>query len=259
MKKLDKRVAVVTGGGSGIGAASARAFAAQGVAVAIVGRTPDKLNRVAEAVVSEGGTAMTVPADLFDADAPKTVIDTVAAAWGRIDYLVNCAAAIDHKNVEDATVQLFDEHMAVNVRAPYFLVQNALPFLRESDCASVVNISSSSAMLTIPGQSMYGTSKAAIQYLTKSFAAELAPKIRFNCIAPGPIDTPIHLVWAGNDVAGAYARMTKELPLARMGRPEEVAAWVVWLCSDKSSFVTGNIIAVDGGQTLPGALSKICD
>ena len=112
-------------------------------------------------------------------------------------------------------------------------------------------------MLAIPGQSMYGTSKAAIQYLTKSFAAELAPDVRVNCIAPGPIDTPIHLVWAGDDVAGAYARMTSELPLARMGKPEEVAAWIVWLCSDMSGFVTGNIVAVDGGQTLPGALSKI--
>jgi 3-oxoacyl-[acyl-carrier protein] reductase len=124
-------------------------------------------------------------------------------------------------------------------------------------CASVVNIASSSGSLAIPGQSMYGTSKCAIGYLTKSLAAELAPDIRVNCIAPGPVDTPIHKTWAGDHVEEAYERMTSELPLKRMGTAEELAAWIVWLCSEQSGFVTGTVIPVDGGQTLPGALSRI--
>jgi NAD(P)-dependent dehydrogenase (short-subunit alcohol dehydrogenase family) len=105
---------------------------------------------------------------------------------------------------------------------------------------------------------MYGSSKAALEYLTRSLAAELAPVgIRVNCIAPGPVDTPIHLTWAGDDVKGAYERMKKEVPLGRMGTADELAAWITWLASPEAAWVTGVVIAVDGGQVLPGALSRI--
>jgi NAD(P)-dependent dehydrogenase (short-subunit alcohol dehydrogenase family) len=105
---------------------------------------------------------------------------------------------------------------------------------------------------------MYGTSKAALEYQTRSLAAELAPMgICVNAIAPGPVDTPIHLTWAGDDVAGAYERMTKELPLGRMGTADELARWIVWLAGPAARWVTGAVIPVDGGQTLPGALSRI--
>jgi len=101
-------------------------------------------------------------------------------------------------------------------------------------------------------------SKCALEYQTRSLAAELAPLgIRVNAIAPGPVDTPIHLSWAGDDVAGAYERMRKELPLGRMGTADELADWIVWLASPSASWVTGTVIPVDGGQVLPGALSRI--
>jgi NAD(P)-dependent dehydrogenase (short-subunit alcohol dehydrogenase family) len=173
--------------------------------------------------------------------------------------LVNNAAAIKHLPIAEANRELFEEHLSVNVLAPYFLIQAALPLLYQSDSGVVINISSSSGSLAIPGQSMYGTSKAAIEYLTCSLAAELAPHIRVNAIAPGPVDTPIHLSWAGDDVEGAYQRMKSELPLKRMGTAAELAKWIVWLASEDASFVTGVVIPVDGGQTLPGALSKIVD
>lgn len=250
-------VAIVTGGGSGIGAAAALRFAQQGTAVALVGRRKEQLADVVRCISAQRGSALSISEDLADADAPARIVDQTIAEWGRIDYIVNNAAFIDHKSIELATKELFDMHMAVNVRAPYLLIQQALAYLRCSPCASVVNIASSSGSLAIPGQSMYGTSKCAIGYLTKSLAAELAPDIRVNCIAPGPVDTPIHKAWAGDHVEEAYARMTNELPLKRMGTAQELAAWIVWLCSEQSAFVTGTVIPVDGGQTLPGALSRI--
>jgi NAD(P)-dependent dehydrogenase (short-subunit alcohol dehydrogenase family) len=253
-----KRVALITGGGTGIGAAAAKKFAGQETAVALVGRRSGPLEEMAQQIRSSGGEAMAIPADLGDPTAPLRIVEAVVSAWGRLDVLVNNAAAIKHLPIERATLEIFEQHMAVNVRAPYFLTQAALPCLRRSDSPAVINITSSSGSLAIPGQCMYGTSKAALEYQTRSLAAELAPLgIRVNAIAPGPVDTPIHLTWAGDDVAGAYERMAREVPLGRMGLAEELAAWIVWLAGPDASWVTGVVIAVDGGQTLPGATSKI--
>jgi NAD(P)-dependent dehydrogenase (short-subunit alcohol dehydrogenase family) len=257
MARID-RVVLITGGGTGIGAAAAKRFASQNTAVAVVGRRSAPLEVTVREIRSSGGEAMAVPADLEDREAPSRIVQAVVDAWGRLDVLVNNAAAIQHLPVERATLEVFDQHMAVNVRAPYFLTQAALPHLRRSNSAVIINISSSSGSLAIPGQCMYGTSKAALEFMTRSLAAELAPLgIRVNAIAPGPVDTPIHLVWAGDDVAGAYERMAREVPLGRMGFAEELAAWIVWLAGPDASWVTGVVIAVDGGQTLPGAASKI--
>jgi NAD(P)-dependent dehydrogenase (short-subunit alcohol dehydrogenase family) len=253
-----ERVALVTGGGTGIGAAAARRFALQGTAVAVVGRRPEPLNDVVRSIQAEGGRAVAIPADLAGPAEPERIIEAAVKEWGRLDILVNNAAAIKHLPIQQASLGVFDQHFAVNVRAPYFLIQAALPHLCRSDSAAVINISSSSGSLAIPGQSMYGSSKAALEYLTRSLAAELAPAgIRVNAIAPGPVDTPIHLTWAGDDVAGAYERMTREVPLGRMGTADELAQWIVWLASPGASWVTGVIIPVDGGQTLPGGTSRI--
>ncbi len=255
-----QRVALITGGGTGIGAAAARLFAENDTAVVVVGRRPGPLADTVKSVQEKGGQALAVSADLADPQAPQRIIECVVNAFGRLDVLVNNAAAIQHLPIEQATQELFDMHMAVNVRAPYFLIQAALPYLKHSPSPVVINISSSSGSLAIPNQAMYGSSKAALEYLTRSLAAELAPLgIRVNAIAPGPTDTPIHRTWAGDDVAGAYERMKKEVPLRRMGTAEELGAWIVWLAGPAASWVTGVVIPVDGGQVLPGALSKIAN
>ena len=252
------RVALITGGGTGIGAAAAKRFAAQGTAVALVGRRPEPLDETADMIRNAGGEALAIPADLGNPVTPPRIVAVVVETWGRLDVLVNNAAAIKHLPIDQATLEVFDEHMAVNVRAPYFLTQAALPYLRQSGSGAVINISSSSGSLSIPAQCMYGTSKAALEYQTRSLAAELAPLgVRVNAIAPGPVDTPIHLTWAGDDVAGAYERMAREVPMGRMGTADELAAWIVWLASPEAAWVTGVVIPVDGGQTLPGAASKI--
>jgi meso-butanediol dehydrogenase / (S,S)-butanediol dehydrogenase / diacetyl reductase len=258
MMVANNRVALITGGGSGIGAAAARIFSKNGTFVAVVGRRKEQLDETVNAVRAAGGQALAISADLCDPAAPARIVDLVAKEWGRIDVLVNNAAAIKHQPIAKATLDNFDFHVAVNIRAPYFLTQAALPYLCKSENAAVINISSASGSLAIPGQSMYGMTKAALEYLTRSLAAELAPlHIRVNAIAPGAADTPIHIAWAGDKVAEAYETMKKEIPLGRMGTAEELAAWIVMLAGPDASWVTGVVIPVDGGQALPGAMSKI--
>ncbi len=144
----------------------------------------------------------------------------------------------------------FNEHVATNVRGPYFLIQAALPDLTASPVKSVVNISSSSGTMHLSGQSVYGMTKAALNYLTISLAGELAPAgIRVNGIGPGPIDTPIHATWA-DDLEAAYLWLAEQVPLGRIGLPGEVARWITFLLSPISSFMTGAVIPLDGGQVI---------
>jgi NAD(P)-dependent dehydrogenase (short-subunit alcohol dehydrogenase family) len=257
MEKQD-RVVLITGGGTGIGAAAALQFGREGTSVAIVGRRKQPLEDIVNKIKTYGGSAVGIQADLANFNELKNIVYSVIESYGRLDVLINNAAAIKHLPVDKATIDIFNDHIAVNVSAPYFLTQYALPYLKKSKTPAIINISSSSGSLAIPGQCMYGMSKAAIEYQTRSLAAELAPfGIRVNAIAPGPVDTPIHFSWAGDDIAGAYERMKKEVPLGRMGTAEELGAWIVWLASPASAWVTGVVIPVDGGQVLPGALSRI--
>ncbi len=252
-----ERVALVTGGGTGIGAAIARRLAAAGSAVALVGRRPQPLEETAAAIRGGGGTALAIPADLEDPAVPAAIVGQVTDAWNRLDVLINNAAVIRNLPLEEMTVPIFDQHLAVNIRAPFLLVQAALPWLRASPAPAIVNISSSSASLAIPGQAAYGLTKAALEYLTRSYAAELAPwRIRVNCIAPGPIDTPIHLTWAA-DMATAYEALRGASPLGLIGEPDDIARWAEHLADPHETFVTGAVLHIDAGQTLNGWASAI--
>jgi NAD(P)-dependent dehydrogenase (short-subunit alcohol dehydrogenase family) len=239
-------VAIVTGGGTGIGAATARLLAHEGLEVVIVGRRPELLAEVA----ASSSAITAIPADLGEADAPRRIVAEVTDRLGRLDVLVNCAAVIRNHPVAEYTLAEIDQHLDVNIRAPFLLTQAALPALTAAPNASIVNISSSSATIVRPGQSLYGTTKAALEYFTRSMAGELAPVgIRVNGIAPGPIDTPIHETWA-DDLDEAYRWLAAQVPLGRIGVADEIANWIWLLAGPVASFVTGVVIPVDGGQTL---------
>jgi NAD(P)-dependent dehydrogenase (short-subunit alcohol dehydrogenase family) len=243
-------VCIVTGGGTGIGAATARVLASQGWDVALVGRRRELLEQTAKDVRTAGGTPLVVAADMGDAGAPAAIVAAVRDTFGRLDGLVNNAAVIRVKPLEAWAVEELDQHLMVNIRGPFLLVQSARPLLRESDRAAIVNISSSSGSMVRAGQSVYGMTKAALEYLTKAFAAELAPeRIRVNSIAPGPVATPIHETWA-EDLDAAYEWLAGQVPLGRIAEADELAGWVAWLLGPGSSWVTGATIPVDGGQVL---------
>jgi NAD(P)-dependent dehydrogenase (short-subunit alcohol dehydrogenase family) len=241
------RVAIVTGAGSGIGAAAARLLAANGLDVVLVGRRADLLHAVRAPL---GGRAVVVAVDLGEPDGPASVIEQTLARFGRIDVIVNNAAVIETGSIDSFSRESFDRHYAVNVGGPFFLVVGALPSLRASEDAAVVNISSSVGSIVKPGNMLYGSTKAALEYLTRAWAFELAAdRIRVNCIAPGPVETPIHATYS-DDLEATYADLARRIPLGRMGRVDDIAAWVWFLLAPESRWTTGNVIHVDGGQVL---------
>ena len=240
------RVALVTGGGSGIGEAVARLLASRGVAVALVGRRREALDSVVSAISAAGGAAL----------APREVVDTALRTFGRIDVLINNAGLTSITPLADVTHEQFDREFAVNVRAPLFLTQAALNALRLSPSGCIVNVSSAAAWLYRPGQSVYGASKAAIEYLTRSLAAELAiDRIRVNAVVPGPTATDIHLQW-GDDIEATRSYLTRMTPLGRMGTAGEIASWIVRLTEEEAAWMTGAVVHIDGGRSL-GAPSQV--
>jgi NAD(P)-dependent dehydrogenase (short-subunit alcohol dehydrogenase family) len=240
---------IVTGAGTGIGAAAARRLAAGGWNVALVGRRAALLEAVAAEIDKQGGKSLVVAADLAEAATARAVIARTADAFGGIDALVNNAAVIKVLPLADYTTEILDQHWAVNIRAPFLLIQAALPHLKKQGGA-VVNISSSSGTLLRPGQSVYGMTKHALEYLSRSLAGELAPdRIRVNALALGPVDTPIHETWA-TDLKAAYEWLAKQVPLGRIAEAGEIARWIELLISPDSGWMTGAVIPLDGGQVL---------
>lgn len=247
---MDDRAAIVTGAGSGIGAATARLLGARGMTVALVGRRREQLEEVAAEVDAGAGSALVVRDDLADPAAPRRIVDLVLERAGRLDVVVNNAAHFRLTPVEEVPLEELDAHLAVNLRAPYLLVQAALPALKASPAAVIVNVSSAAAALYRRRQTVYGMTKAAIEHLTKNLAAELAPHgIRVNCIRPGPVDTPLHRT-AVADPEARLRELGELVPLGRVGKPEEIALWIGHIVDTDAPWVTGAVFSIDGGRVL---------
>jgi len=254
MGRLDGRVAVITGAASGIGAAAARLFAAEGAAVAVLDRDGDGAGRVAEGL--EGGKGLAVAADVTDREAVEDAVTRVAATFGRVDVLyANAGVAAGFGPIAGLTAADLNLCLAVNVAGTVFCTQAVLPHLRAAGGGSIVVQSSVAALVGLPGLAAYCSAKAALLGLTRSLAAELSPEgIRVNAICAGTVDTPmarplLELRGEGDPARGA-ALTAERYPIGRIGSPEEIARTALFLACDDSSFVTGSVVTADGGMTM---------
>jgi NAD(P)-dependent dehydrogenase (short-subunit alcohol dehydrogenase family) len=246
MPRLSGKLALITGGNSGIGLATAKAFVAEGARVAITGRNRDTLEA---ARVSIGNDTIAVRSDAADLKAIDALMATIKAELGALDILFANAGLGTLTPVESTTEADFDRTFDVNVKGVFFTVQKALPLLRSG--ASIILNSSIGARTGRAGFAVYGASKAAVRTLARNFSVEFASRgIRVNVVSPGPIDTPIWFRDRDQEAGEALLRRVEAaVPLGRLGKPEEIAQTVVFLASDESSFMLGAEIVVDGGMT----------
>ena len=249
-KSFAGKVALVTGATSGIGQACAIAFANAGAKVAGVGRNEKALQDVCERILTVGGEALPIGADLSSMDDAQRAVDETIAAFGGIDVLVNAAGHISSGTIENTSQEAWDDMMNVNVRAAFQLMQKALPSLIERR-GNIVNVSSVTGLRAFPGVLAYCVSKAALDQLTRCAALELAARgVRVNAVNPGVVVTEIHKRGGMSEEAyAAFLEHSKTThPLGRTGRPEEIAALVLFLASDEASWVTGATYSIDGGR-----------
>jgi 7-alpha-hydroxysteroid dehydrogenase len=247
--RLDDRVAIVTGAGRGIGAATAVALAEMGADVVLSARTEDQLQEVAVAVEGQGRRAVTVPADLSDLDAVTALADVTRAEFGRIDVVVNNVGGTSPRPFLDTSPGFMARAFSFNVLTAHALTRAAVPTMLEGGGGSVVTISSAMGRLTGRGYLAYGTAKAALTHWSELAAADLAPRIRVNAISVGSVATSALAMVTAND---ELRERLEAVPLARrIGDPQDVAAAVVWLVSPAGAYVTGTVVDVDGGLDRP--------
>ena len=247
-KQFSGKVALVTGATSGIGQACAIAFAEAGAKVICVGRKAEALKEIKETI---GAEVLTIAADLAGTEAAERVVARAIEVFGGIDILVNAAGHISNGTIENTSLEAWDDMMNVNVRSPFQLMQKALPSLIERR-GNIVNVSSVTGLRAFPGVLAYCVSKAALDQLTRCASLELAAKgVRVNAVNPGVVVTQIHKRGGMNDEAyAAFLEHSKTThPLGRTGRPNEIADLVLFLASDKASWITGATYSIDGGRS----------
>lgn len=243
---LNDKVVIITGGGSGIGFAAAQRFAAKGAKVLITGRRKEVLEEITQNHPAIHGF-------VADASNPESAALTVAAAierWGRLDVVVNNAGAGAIMPLEEANAQSVSDIFAVNVTGPTLLASAAIPHLAKTN-GLIINMSSTYGSKAGANLSLYASSKAAIEHMTRCWALELAPKgIRVNAIASGPVETSFlreRMGLSAEQIDAVKEHERRSIPLGRRGEPNDVAAWIVNMAEPDMNWVTGQVIAVDGG------------
>jgi meso-butanediol dehydrogenase/(S,S)-butanediol dehydrogenase/diacetyl reductase len=260
-QRFEGKTVVLSGGGRGIGEATARRFAREGAEVLLVARTEAEVQAAAAAIAADGGTAWAHTADVSDGGAVDGVVEDARARWGRIDVLVNCAGIDYDCPVLDLPEQEWQRVLAVNLTGAFLMAQRAARLMAVTGGGSIVHISSIDAHGADGNQVAYNASKAGMLGLNRTMATELARHgIRSNVVSPGYTATPLTRRYVGEAM---YAYMTRDfdrIPQQRMATPEEVAAAILFLASDDAGAITGSELIVDGGttanlyivETLPG-------
>ena len=243
MNALDGKVAVITGGNSGIGLATAKRFVKEGAYVFITGRRQAELDAAVSLI---GKNVMAVQGDVSNLGDLDRLYETVRKVKGRVDIVFANAGVVDPAPLAESTPAQFDRDFDLNVRGTYFTVQKALPLL--TDRASIILTGSAAWQMGIPGFGTYSATKAALVSFVRTWTAELASRgIRANVISPGPTDTPMVQAGAKTSDEGTSDYFKKMVPMGRLGTVDELASAAVFLASDESSFITGIDLPVDGG------------
>ena len=251
--RLDGRTAIITGAGKGIGYSIAESFAEMGANVVCAARTEADVEAIAVRARELGVASLPVTCDVTREDQLKQLVDETVGHFGGIDILINNAGGggrgygpIDKVGMSD-----FEDSLRMNLSSAYTLVHLSVPHLRQSQYATVVNVSSAMSWMVDRNMAAYGAAKAGMEQMTRILSHELAPGIRVNAVAPGAVDTPAAAFLKSDP--GLLAETISWIPMQRLGRPLDLALSILYLASDASSFVTGKVLEVDGGmQALPG-------
>jgi len=248
--KLDGRVAVVTAGGSGIGASTARRFALEGASVVIADLSGTRAEKVTAEVKAKGGRVVCLKMDAADPDGVQAAIKLALDTHGRLDIMFNNAGMAEVASVEDISLESWNRVLAVTLTSTFLGIKYSLPIMRKQGRGAIVNTASISGTRGDYGMASYNAAKAGVINLTRSAALENAKhNIRVNCVCPGAINTRAPEL-LGKDKADEFRRIQRAAhPVGRMGEPEEIAHTVLFLASDEASFITGAAIVADGGIT----------
>ncbi|HKW88628.1 MAG TPA: SDR family NAD(P)-dependent oxidoreductase [Candidatus Acidoferrales bacterium] len=252
MQRLSGKVAFVTGGGTGIGRACAILFAAEGAKVAVAARRKEKLDAVAKQINAGGGEAIALPCDVTDRRSVESALRTAEERFGRLDVVVNNAGVVHVGTAEETSDENWESTVAANLTGTFYVSRAALPALRRAGGGSIVNVGSYLGLVALNRRAAYCAAKGGVSMLTKAMALDHAPeKIRVNCICPAIVETEMakeSISRAPDPVAYRKARKA-QIPLGRMGQPEDIAQLALFLASDESAWITGTTFPIDGGVT----------
>jgi NAD(P)-dependent dehydrogenase (short-subunit alcohol dehydrogenase family) len=249
---FENKVALVTGAASGLGLATAKAFAEAGASVALADWNENAVRSAAEELTAGGHKALAIPCDVADDAQVEAMVEQTVSAFGRLDAAYN-NAGIQNLVAEaaDATREDYDRVMAVNLRGVWSCMKFELQAMRRQESGAIVNCSSIGGLIGSPGRGTYHAAKHGVLGLTTSAALEYAARgIRINAVCPGLVQTPMADQMMAGGQADALDAMLKDVPIGRLGRAEEIANAVLWLCSPAASLVVGHALVVDGGYTI---------